>query len=114
MVTRSQSQQPNVEHENNEPRIDQPIKKRRGRRSRSRRSKKAKSSLQGTPKPAVDTEDKERQPIGKNKEQALSSNPSSGVVSVIVDKIHEPLQAALLLTIVAPLTGNPQEVARVP
>ena len=95
VITRSQSRKNEAGMSKaNAPKADQKVKKKRGRRPRSRRSKKAKSSSQETAELNEQAKDKHQPTIQANKEYAVSSSLSSGG-SVIVDKVNEPLRAAL-------------------
>ena len=99
VVTRAQSRQ-NLkgQTETSKNTTPQRAKKRGRRRTRSNGSKKAKGEPQGSPKSLELPGEKQTEPIEveKEREEAKeSTQPSSGGSVIIVDKVHEPLQAAL-------------------
>ena len=94
VITRSQSKKQMTTLENKEPQTETPAKKKRGRKPRSRRSKKAKSETQEGPRNQEGVNAKSQAQNNHLPRETTSFSQSSGG-SVIVDKVHEPLQAAL-------------------
>ena len=115
VITRSQSKKKMVTLENKEPQMETPVKKKRGRKPCSRGIKKAKSKTQETPQDMEGVNAESQASNNYLPGETTSLSQSSGG-SVIVDKVHEPLQAALdaYNDWITPLTEIPKELQEYP
>ena len=115
VITRSKSKKKMATLENKEAQMETPVKKKRGRKPCSRRSKKAKSETQENPKDLEGVNAESQAPNHLLPRQTTSLSQSFGGL-IIVNKIHEPLQAALdaYNDRITPLTEIPKKLQEYP